>query len=167
MPHLEFFLAYTCVWTSLGWFLLQTLWKEMKGIYSLVFLPLLVLKLVSQTLPPNFCKRSKVNDARLSQGCVLTMVILNLVIHSLLFTDSWTCGNEFQGDNSLGGLGKQRISGLFSHKSLWKRLVTMAHTCNPSYLGGWDQVNHGLRPVGESSSQDPIPKISRENGLEV
>jgi hypothetical protein len=29
----------------------------------------------------------------------------------------------------------------------------VAHTCNPSYLGGWDQENRGLRPAQENSSQ--------------
>jgi hypothetical protein len=30
------------------------------------------------------------------------------------------------------------------------------HTCNPSYLGGKNQKNCGLRPAQTKSSQDPI-----------
>jgi hypothetical protein len=35
-------------------------------------------------------------------------------------------------------------------------LVT--HACNPSYSGGGDQVDHGLKPAWENSSQDRISK---------
>jgi hypothetical protein len=31
----------------------------------------------------------------------------------------------------------------------------VAHTYNPSYLGGWDQKDHGLRPVWANSSWRP------------
>jgi hypothetical protein len=39
--------------------------------------------------------------------------------------------------------------------------VPVAHTCNPSYLGGWDQEDHGSRPVqaknsGETHSQPTV-----------
>jgi hypothetical protein len=34
----------------------------------------------------------------------------------------------------------------------------MAHTCNPSYLGGREQEDHGSRLVQENSSQDPVSK---------
>jgi hypothetical protein len=34
----------------------------------------------------------------------------------------------------------------------------VAHTCNPSYSGGRDQEDHGLKPVGANSSQDPSLK---------
>jgi hypothetical protein len=34
----------------------------------------------------------------------------------------------------------------------------VAHTCNPSYSGGRDQEDGGLRPVWVSSSQDSITK---------
>jgi hypothetical protein len=34
----------------------------------------------------------------------------------------------------------------------------VAHTCNPSYLGGWDQEDHGLNPAEENSSLNPISK---------
>jgi hypothetical protein len=34
-------------------------------------------------------------------------------------------------------------------------------TCHPSYSGGRDQVDHGSRPAGASSSRDPISKIYR------
>jgi hypothetical protein len=36
--------------------------------------------------------------------------------------------------------------------------MPVAHACNPSYSGGSDQEDHGLRPVWGSSSQDPISK---------
>jgi hypothetical protein len=33
----------------------------------------------------------------------------------------------------------------------------VAHTCNPSYLGGWDQEDHGSKAsLGKKSLQDPI-----------
>jgi hypothetical protein len=37
----------------------------------------------------------------------------------------------------------------------------MAHSCNPSYLGGWDQEDWDLRPAQANSSQDPIATITR------
>jgi hypothetical protein len=37
--------------------------------------------------------------------------------------------------------------------------VPVAHACNPSYSGGRDQEDHGLKPAQENSSQDPILKI--------
>jgi hypothetical protein len=36
----------------------------------------------------------------------------------------------------------------------------VAHTCNPSYSGGRDQVDHDLRPARANCSQDPILKKS-------
>jgi hypothetical protein len=36
--------------------------------------------------------------------------------------------------------------------------VLVAHTCNPSYSGGREQEDHGLKPAGTTSSQDPISK---------
>jgi hypothetical protein len=38
------------------------------------------------------------------------------------------------------------------------QLDTMGHACNPSYSGGRDQENHGLKPARASSSWDPILK---------
>jgi hypothetical protein len=38
----------------------------------------------------------------------------------------------------------------------------MAHTYNPSYLGGLGQENCSLRPSWANSLQDPISKITRE-----
>jgi hypothetical protein len=35
-----------------------------------------------------------------------------------------------------------------------------AHTCHPSYLGGWDREDWGLRPAPANSSQDLISKIT-------
>jgi hypothetical protein len=37
----------------------------------------------------------------------------------------------------------------------------VAHTYNPSYLGGGSQEDCGSRPVQASSLQDPISKITR------
>jgi hypothetical protein len=39
-------------------------------------------------------------------------------------------------------------------------LMPVAHTCNSSYLGGWDWEDHFSRPAGPSSSRDPISKIT-------
>jgi hypothetical protein len=36
--------------------------------------------------------------------------------------------------------------------------VLVAHACNPSYLGGRDQEDGGLRPAWSNSSQDTILK---------
>jgi hypothetical protein len=36
------------------------------------------------------------------------------------------------------------------------RLDMVAHTCNPIYLGGRDQKDHGLRSAQVKSSRDPI-----------
>jgi hypothetical protein len=37
----------------------------------------------------------------------------------------------------------------------------VTHTCNPSYLGAWDQEDHGSRTAQANSSQDLISKITR------
>jgi hypothetical protein len=42
----------------------------------------------------------------------------------------------------------------------------VAHTCNPSYLEGWDQEDSGLGPAQEDTSQDPIFKITRAKRTE-
>jgi hypothetical protein len=34
----------------------------------------------------------------------------------------------------------------------------VAHTCNPGYLGGWDQEDWSLRPAQANSSPDPISR---------
>jgi hypothetical protein len=34
----------------------------------------------------------------------------------------------------------------------------VAHACNPSYSGGRDQEDHGLKPAWENSLRDPISK---------
>jgi hypothetical protein len=39
--------------------------------------------------------------------------------------------------------------------------LLVAYDCNPSYLGGRDQENHGTRPARANSSQDPISKVTR------
>jgi hypothetical protein len=39
--------------------------------------------------------------------------------------------------------------------------VPVAHTCNPSYLGSWDQKEYGSTSAQANSSQDLISKITR------
>jgi hypothetical protein len=34
----------------------------------------------------------------------------------------------------------------------------VAHACNPSYSGGRDEEDHGLKPALANSSRDPISK---------
>jgi hypothetical protein len=48
----------------------------------------------------------------------------------------------------------------FSHKS-HSKLGTVAHNCNPSYLEGRDQGNHGSRTAQEKSYQDPLISTSK------
>jgi hypothetical protein len=36
----------------------------------------------------------------------------------------------------------------------------VAHACNPSYIGGRDQEDHGSKPAQANSSWDSISKIS-------
>jgi hypothetical protein len=38
--------------------------------------------------------------------------------------------------------------------------VPVAHTCNPSYLGGRDQEDHSSKPALAKSSLDIISKVS-------
>jgi hypothetical protein len=46
---------------------------------------------------------------------------------------------------------------------LWARAL-VAHTWNPTYLGGWDQEDHDSRTVRAKSWRDPpISKITRTN----
>jgi hypothetical protein len=47
---------------------------------------------------------------------------------------------------------------LISQTSNW---APVAHTCHPSYLGGRDQTDQGLRPARENSWWDPISKITK------
>jgi hypothetical protein len=35
----------------------------------------------------------------------------------------------------------------------------VAHACNPSYSGGGDQEDRGLKPVPANTLQDPISNI--------
>jgi hypothetical protein len=37
--------------------------------------------------------------------------------------------------------------------------VLVAHACNPSYLGGRDQEDRGLKPAWANSLRNPILKI--------
>jgi hypothetical protein len=49
-----------------------------------------------------------------------------------------------------------------TEKGYWIKMkarpVQVTYSCNPSYLGGRDQEDHGLRPAQANSSQDPILK---------
>jgi hypothetical protein len=45
--------------------------------------------------------------------------------------------------------------------------VLEAHTCNPSYMGGWDWEDQSLRPTWGNSLRDPIFKITRAKWTEV
>jgi hypothetical protein len=40
---------------------------------------------------------------------------------------------------------------------------TYGHACNPSYSGGREQEDHGLKPTWANSSQDPISKTLHKN----
>jgi hypothetical protein len=44
-------------------------------------------------------------------------------------------------------------------KNIDKGRAPVAHTYNPSYSGGRDQEDHGLKPGQGNSSQDPISKM--------
>jgi hypothetical protein len=46
-------------------------------------------------------------------------------------------------------------------KSFLESSVPVAHTYNPSYLGGYQQ-SHSSRPVQANSAQDLIAKVTRE-----
>jgi hypothetical protein len=45
--------------------------------------------------------------------------------------------------------------------------VLVAHACNPSYSGGRDQEDHGLKPVQGNSSRDSpyLEKLFTKIGL--
>jgi hypothetical protein len=47
-------------------------------------------------------------------------------------------------------------------------LAPVAHACNPNYLGGRDQEEHGPKPDQVKSSWDPISKIlnTKNGGLQ-
>jgi hypothetical protein len=38
----------------------------------------------------------------------------------------------------------------------------VVHICNPSYLGGRDQEDHGLKPAWTNSLQEPILKKKKK-----
>jgi hypothetical protein len=47
---------------------------------------------------------------------------------------------------------------MFKTRKMSRALV--AHACNPSYSGGRDKEDHGLKPAWANSSQDAISKKS-------
>jgi hypothetical protein len=48
-------------------------------------------------------------------------------------------------------------------KIRYKSQVLVVHACNPTYSGGRDQEDCGLKPVQANSSQDPISKNLHKN----
>jgi hypothetical protein len=44
-----------------------------------------------------------------------------------------------------------------------KKKKSQAHTCNPSYLGGRDQEDHGSKPTWANSVGDPIFKKKKSH----
>jgi hypothetical protein len=46
-----------------------------------------------------------------------------------------------------------------------KDWAKVAHACNPSYSGGRNQEDHGLKPAQANSSQAPISKPITNKGL--
>jgi hypothetical protein len=46
-----------------------------------------------------------------------------------------------------------------------KNWAPVAHTCNPSYSGGRDQEDRGLKPAQANSLRDPILKKPIKKGL--
>jgi hypothetical protein len=53
----------------------------------------------------------------------------------------------------------QNRLGILSFKTSDLSRVLVAHACNPSYSGGRDQEDGGLKPAQANSLQDPISKI--------
>jgi hypothetical protein len=47
----------------------------------------------------------------------------------------------------------------FKKKKKNQSQAPVAHTCNPSYLGGRDQEDQGSKPAWANSLRDPISKI--------
>jgi hypothetical protein len=47
-----------------------------------------------------------------------------------------------------------------TNKQSW---APVAHACNPSYSGGRDQEDGGLKPAWANSSRDPISKNPCQN----
>jgi hypothetical protein len=58
-----------------------------------------------------------------------------------------------------GSLPWAKISVVFIEITQDQALV--AHACNPSYSGGRDEEDHGLRPARANSLQDPIQKQNK------
>jgi hypothetical protein len=50
------------------------------------------------------------------------------------------------------------MTGILSKSYLRAGRSLVAHVCNPSYSGGRDQEDHGLKPAQANSSQDLISK---------
>jgi hypothetical protein len=49
---------------------------------------------------------------------------------------------------------------LFLYKNDFSRALVV-HVCNPRYLGGRDQEDHGSKPAQANSLQDPISKTQK------
>jgi hypothetical protein len=59
-------------------------------------------------------------------------------------------------------------SGKSCHLNMNGEQAPVPHTCNPSYSGGRDQEDHGLKPALTNSPQDPISNkpITKEGLVE-
>jgi hypothetical protein len=53
----------------------------------------------------------------------------------------------------------------FQSSCMYNLQVLVAHTYNPSYLGGWDREDHGLRSAQANSSWDPLPPAKWTGGV--
>jgi hypothetical protein len=63
---------------------------------------------------------------------------------------------ELQVCNSMPGSFQFSTNKVYPISQTW-----VVHTCNPSYLGGWDREDWGSRPALANISWDPISKIAR------
>jgi hypothetical protein len=50
------------------------------------------------------------------------------------------------------------VQALAPNKNRRKSQAPVAHACNPSYSGGRDQEDRGLKSAWANSSRDPIPE---------
>jgi hypothetical protein len=55
-------------------------------------------------------------------------------------------------------LNSPEEEGRYESKRFHRGLTQVAHTCNPSYSGGRDQEDGGLKPARANSSRDPMLK---------
>jgi hypothetical protein len=53
------------------------------------------------------------------------------------------------------------------HFLMVKNIKNKAHAYNPSYLGGWDWEDHGLRPLGKKVSETSSQTEAGHSGTPV